>query len=40
MTASVRDATIGKGIGTSKNRAKRHAAEKALDFFDANGIPE
>jgi hypothetical protein len=40
MTASVRSVTIGEGEDTTKNAANRRAATKALDYFNANGIPE
>jgi hypothetical protein len=39
-TASVQSVTIGEGKDTTKNGAKSRAATKALDYFDANGVPE
>jgi len=39
-TASVRNAAVGKGEGTTKSAAKSNAATQALEHFHANGIPE
>jgi len=39
-TYTFQSVTIGEGKDTTKNGAKSRAATKALDYFDANGVPE